>query len=134
VARGHDGLEDLLVRLHREYEPAAIYVTENGAAYDDIVSNDGSVHDVERTGYIVDHIRAVGDAIALGADIRGYFVWSLLDNFEWAWGYNKRFGIVRVDYDTQLRTIKDSGREYARIISSSRQSVPNLGEPAIGGQ
>ena len=129
------GLRRLLVRLGKEYDDLPpLYVTENGAAYDDIVSNDGSVHDVERTGYIVDHIRAVGDAIALGADIRGYFVWSLLDNFEWAWGYNKRFGIVRVDYDTKLRTIKDSGREYARIISSSRQSVPNLGEPAIGGQ
>jgi beta-glucosidase len=129
------GLRRLLVRLGKEYDGLPpLYVTENGAAYDDVVSDDGSVHDVERTGYIVDHIRAVGDAIALGADIRGYFVWSLLDNFEWAWGYNKRFGIVRVDYDTQLRTIKDSGREYARIISSSRRSVPNLGEPAIGGQ
>ena len=129
------GLRRLLVRLGKEYDGLPpLYVTENGAAYDDVVSDDGSVHDVERTGYIVDHIRAVGDAIALGADIRGYFVWSLLDNFEWAWGYNKRFGIVRVDYDTQLRTIKDSGREYARLIASAKRAVPSLGDATIGGQ
>ncbi len=129
------GLRRLLVRLGKEYaDLPPLYVTENGAAYDDIVSDDGQVHDVQRTAYVVDHIRAVRDAIADGADVRGYFVWSLLDNFEWAWGYNKRFGIVRVDYDTQQRTIKDSGREYARIISSTKCSMPTLGEPATGGQ
>jgi len=115
------GLRTLLVRLGQEYDPLPpLYVTENGAAYDDSVSEDGRVHDVERTAYIVDHIQSVADAIADGADIRGYFVWSLLDNFEWAWGYNKRFGIVRVDYESQVRTIKDSGREYARIIASAK--------------
>jgi beta-glucosidase len=129
------GLRRLLVRLGKEYDNLPpLYITENGAAYDDIISDDEHVHDVERTKYIVDHVQAVGDAIADGADIRGYFVWSLLDNFEWAWGYDKRFGIVRVDYDTQVRTIKDSGREYARIISSAKRSMPNLGEPATGGQ
>jgi beta-glucosidase len=78
------------------------------------------VHDTERESYIVQHIGAVGDAIADGADVRGYFVWSLLDNFEWAWGYGKRFGIVRVDYDSQERTIKDSGLQYARIIARAK--------------
>jgi beta-glucosidase len=129
------GLRSLLVRLGAEYENLPpLYVTENGAAYDDTVSDDGRVHDVERTRYIVDHIRAVRDAIADGADVRGYFVWSLLDNFEWAWGYNKRFGVVRVDYESQLRTIKDSGREYARIIASTKRSVPSLGDAAVGGR
>jgi beta-glucosidase len=115
------GLRTLLVRLGNEY-PALppLYVTENGAAYEDTVSSDGAVHDTERESYIVQHIGAVGDAINDGADVRGYFVWSLLDNFEWAWGYGKRFGIVRVDYDTQERIIKDSGLQYARIISRAK--------------
>ena len=78
------------------------------------------MHDTERESYIVQHIAAVGDAIADGADVRGYFVWSLLDNFEWAWGYGKRFGVVRVDYDTQDRIIKDSGLQYARIIARAK--------------
>jgi beta-glucosidase len=112
------GLHTLLVRLGHEYPSLPpLYVTENGAAYEDTVSSDGAVHDTERESYIVQHIGAVGDAIGDGADVRGYFVWSLLDNFEWAWGYGKRFGIVRVDYDSQERTIKDSGLQYARIIA-----------------
>lgn len=115
------GLRMLLTRLGREYPTLPpLYVTENGAAYDDVVSPDGAVHDPERTAYIRDHIQAVSDAIADGADVRGYFVWSLLDNFEWSWGYGKRFGIVRVDYDTLERTIKDSGLEYARITEAAR--------------
>ena len=118
------GLRKLLVRLGQEYDNLPpLFVTENGAAYDDRISDDGRVHDVERTAYIVDHIGAVKDAIADGADIRGYFVWSLLDNFEWAYGYSKRFGIVRVDYESQVRTIKDSGREYARIIASAKRPI-----------
>jgi beta-glucosidase len=112
------GLHTLLVRLGNEYASLPpLYITENGAAYEDVVSSDGAVHDAERESYIVQHIGAVGDAIADGADVRGYFVWSLLDNFEWAWGYGKRFGIVRVDYDTQERIIKDSGLQYARIVA-----------------
>ncbi|MCC3301517.1 GH1 family beta-glucosidase [Arthrobacter sp. zg-Y895] len=116
-----DGLRRLLVRLGEEY-PALppLYITENGAAYDDVVSDDGSVPDAERTGFIMDHIAAVGRAIDAGADVRGYFVWSLMDNFEWSWGYSKRFGIVRVDYDTQERTVKDSGLAYSRLIAASR--------------
>jgi beta-glucosidase len=115
------GLHKLLVRLGREYpNMPPLFVTENGSAYEDVVSDDGHVHDPERTKYIVDHVQAVSDAIADGADVRGYFVWSLLDNFEWSWGYDKRFGIVRVDYDSQERTIKDSGLAYSGIIASAK--------------
>ena len=74
------------------------------------------MHDDERADFVREHLGAILDAIDAGVDVRGYFYWSLLDNFEWAWGYEKRFGIVRVDYDTQVRTVKDSGREYSRII------------------
>ena len=97
-----------------------IYVTENGSAWPDVVSGDGRVHDPERVAYLHRHLGAVADAIEGGVDVRGYFAWSLLDNFEWAYGYDKRFGIVHVDYGTQVRTVKDSGREYARIIAASR--------------
>jgi len=114
-----NGLTELLLRITADYDNLPpLYITENGAAFDDVVSADGSVHDPERTAYIVDHIAAVQSAIEQGVDVRGYFVWSLLDNFEWAWGYNKRFGIVHVDYDTQVRTIKDSGLAYARLIAT----------------
>jgi len=115
------GLRTLLVRLGREYPTAPpLYVTENGAAYEDAVGPDAAVHDHERAAYIRDHIAAVGQAIAEGADVRGYFVWTLLDNFEWAWGYGKRFGIVHVDYRTLERTVKDSGLEYAATIRAAK--------------
>jgi beta-glucosidase len=113
-----DGLRLLLVRLGREYPNLPpLYVTENGGAYGgDVVSEDGRVRDPERTAYIRRHLEAIAGAIADGADVRGYFLWSLLDNFEWAWGFQKRFGIVHVDYKTQARTIKDSGFAYANFI------------------
>ena len=118
-----DGLRTLLVRLGREYDNLPpLYVTENGAAYEDVVE-DGEVHDADRTAYLRAHIDAVRAAIDEGADVRGYFVWSLLDNFEWAWGYNKRFGIVRVDYETQERIIKDSGLTYSRLIAGADAPV-----------
>ncbi|GAA1920406.1 GH1 family beta-glucosidase [Microbacterium aoyamense] len=113
-----EGLTRLLRRVSDEYAAPAgtvLYVTENGAAYDDVVV-DGRVHDVERVDFLRGHLGAILDAVDAGVDVRGYFYWSMLDNFEWAWGYAKRFGIVRVDYDTQERTVKDSGLEYARII------------------
>lgn len=113
-----EALEDLLVRLHRHYTgPAgvALYVTENGAAYEDTVAADGAVEDPERLEYIRQHLHAVHAARTAGADVRGYFVWSLLDNFEWAFGYNKRFGIVHVDYPTQRRTPKSSARWFAQV-------------------
>ena len=100
-----------------------LYVTENGAAYDDVVADDGAVHDPERTAFVQAHVDAIGEAIAGGADVRGYFVWSLLDNFEWSWGYDKRFGIVRVDYDTQERTIKDSGLAYRELIRRAKTAA-----------
>ena len=115
-----DGLRILLTRLTRDYpELPPLYVTENGSAYDDEVTPDGAVHDADRVAYLRAHVDAVAAAIAEGADVRGYFAWSLLDNFEWAWGYGKRFGIVHVDYATQERTIKDSGRVYAGLIRRS---------------
>ncbi|MGB4135242.1 MAG: family 1 glycosylhydrolase [Microbacterium sp.] len=113
-----EGLTRLLQRVAEEYATGIpLYVTENGAAYDDVLAGD-RVPDVERTAFIRDHISAVRDALDAGVDVRGYFAWSLLDNYEWSFGYSKRFGIVRVDYDTQQRTVKDSGREYARIIAA----------------
>ncbi|MFJ2660695.1 GH1 family beta-glucosidase [Arthrobacter koreensis] len=119
-----DGLRKLLVRLGQEYPNLPpLYVTENGAAYDDAVSSEGTVPDAERTKYILDHIQAVSGAVAEGADVRGYFVWSLLDNFEWSWGYEKRFGIIHVDYQTQERIIKDSGLAYSRLIAQVRQAT-----------
>jgi len=110
------GLVDLLVGLHERYPHVPLMVTENGAAFDDEVSADGRVHDPLRVDYLHDHIAAVGEARAAGADVRGYFVWSLLDNFEWAYGYSRRFGVVRVDYETQERIVKDSGRWYRQLV------------------
>jgi len=115
-----EGLTRLLQRVHSEYtDPAGVklYVTENGAAYDDVVGEDGLVHDADRTEFLELHLSAILDAIELGVPVHGYFYWSLMDNYEWAWGYDKRFGIVRVDYDTLERSPKDSARAYARIIS-----------------
>ncbi|GII99277.1 beta-glucosidase [Sediminihabitans luteus] len=113
-----EGMTRLLTRLQEEYtgpRGVALYITENGCAFDDVVEPDGSVDDQNRLEFFDAHLRAVKDAIDLGADVRGYFAWSLLDNFEWTWGYGKRFGIVRVDYETQERTVKASGRWYAEV-------------------
>jgi len=115
-----DGLEDILVRVAEEYEPAAIYVTESGSAFDDLPSADGSISDVERTAYLEAHLAACVRAVERGVPLHGYFAWSLLDNFEWAHGYDKRFGLVHVDYETQKRTMKASGRRYAEIIAAHR--------------
>jgi beta-glucosidase len=118
-----EGLTRLLRRVHEEYTGpagAGIAVTENGSAYDDTVSDDGTVDDRERTQFLEAHLGAVLDAIDEGVPVGGYFAWSLLDNFEWAWGYDKRFGIVRVDYETQERTPKTSALAYRRIIGDRR--------------
>lgn len=115
------GLSDLLLRLHKDYTGTAgvrLYVTENGMADDDVADADGFVEDPARVAYLDGHLRAVHDSMERGADVGGYFVWSLLDNYEWAWGYTKRFGIVRVDYDTQRRTPKASARWYADVAGS----------------
>jgi len=112
-----DGLHDILVRVRRDYPRVpAIYITENGAAFPDAPAADGTVPDPDRIAYLDAHLRAALRAMADGVDLRGYFVWSLLDNFEWAHGYSKRFGIVHVDYETQARTPKQSAAWYADVI------------------
>jgi beta-glucosidase len=109
------GLTELLVRLNADYRLPPVYITENGAAYKDVVA-DGRIADTERIEFLRGHITALADAIEAGVDARGYFVWSLLDNFEWAEGFAKRFGIVRVDYDTGRRTLKDSALWYRDFL------------------
>ena len=108
------GLTKVLERISRDYDSPPLFITENGAAYDDVVV-DGQVEDDDRTAYVDAHLRAALDAIDAGVDLRGYFIWSLMDNFEWAWGYTRRFGVVRVDYDTLERTPKASAHAYAAI-------------------
>jgi len=115
-----DGLRHELLWLHREYSPKEIVISENGAAYDDRVERDGSVRDIGRQHYLARHLAAAADALEAGVPLRGFFVWSLLDNFEWSLGYGKRFGLVRVDFATQQRTIKQSGHWYGELIAASR--------------
>ncbi|MCD0453771.1 beta-glucosidase [Actinocorallia sp. API 0066] len=108
-----EGLREILLRIAKEYPPVPLYITENGAAYvDEVVA--GAVDDEERRAYLEAHLAACHDAIAAGVPLRGYFAWSFLDNFEWGWGYGKRFGLVHVDYATQVRTPKASARWYGR--------------------
>lgn len=110
-----EGLLETLLRLTHDYAPPAIYIHENGAAFDDRPDGAGYVDDQDRLTFLRDHVRVAREALAAGVDLRGFFVWSLLDNFEWAEGYAKRFGIVRVDFDTQRRIPKASGEWYARL-------------------
>ena len=117
------GLYALLERLCFDYGFHAIYITENGAAYDDRVNPDGEVNDLARLSYIQEHLRMVRKAIASGIPVIGYFVWSLLDNFEWGMGYSKRFGIIRVDYETQQRTPKSSAKWYRLAIQANSAEV-----------
>ena len=109
----------LLLRLKRDYALPPIYITENGAAFRDEISTDGRIHDPRRLNYVREHLRELHQAIEAGVDMRGYFLWSLFDNFEWSFGFSKRFGIVYVDYATQKRIIKDSGEWYARVIAQN---------------
>ncbi|MBN9605490.1 MAG: family 1 glycosylhydrolase [Actinomycetales bacterium] len=116
-----EGLKHLLTRLTGDYpELPPMYITENGSAYLDEPDEHGVVHDAERIAYLERHLEAVAGALADGADVRGYFAWTLLDNFEWAWGYAERFGLVRVDPETLERTVKDSGRHFAAIAAAAR--------------
>jgi beta-glucosidase len=116
------GLRDLLLRLHRDYRLPALYIMENGAAFDDEVVN-GEVPDERRVRYLETHLAAAADALQAGVPLRGYFVWSLLDNFEWAQGYTKRFGIVHVDYATQQRLPKRSAHWYAALLAAHREAA-----------
>ncbi|MER6116875.1 GH1 family beta-glucosidase [Streptomyces sp. NPDC001743] len=121
-----DSLHDLLVTLKKQYGAALppVFLTENGSAEDDPAPVGGTVHDEPRIAYLRDHLAAVARAVADGVDVRGYYAWSLMDNFEWAYGYSKRFGLVHVDYDTLRRTPKDSYHWYRRLIAAHRGLVP----------
>jgi beta-glucosidase len=112
-----EGLTWMLERIGREYPGVPLMICENGAAYADVVGPDGSIDDRERTDYVRRHIDAMKVALDRGVDVRGYFLWSLMDNFEWARGYDKRFGIVRVDFETMTRTIKSSGAWYRDFLA-----------------
>lgn len=118
------GLQDILETFHRRYPNLPpIYITENGMSSADKVQG-GSVGDVQRQAYLKRHFAACSRAMDQGVDVRGYFVWSLLDNFEWAWGYERRFGLVHVDFETQRRTLKDSARAYAAFLGERREGAP----------
>jgi len=111
-------LAELLLRLNRDYTLPPVFITENGAAYQDRIVGD-RVDDEERRRYIESHLVALADVIARGVNVKGYFVWSLMDNFEWAEGYRKRFGIVHVDFATQQRKLKSSGLWYRSLLRST---------------
>ncbi len=113
--------KDLLIRVKNDYAPKEIYITENGSAWDDVVELDGSVNDVDRIEYLELHLEQMQLAINEGVPIKGYFAWSFMDNFEWTFGYEKRFGLVRVDYDTLQRTPKASAHRYREIIRAANQ-------------
>jgi len=123
------GLTDILEWVARRYGPLPLYITENGAAFYDSPQTEGLVDDPLRQRYLRDHLRAALEARRQGVDLRGYFAWSLLDNFEWAYGYTPRFGLTHVDYATQQRTIKASGRFYAEVIRSQGAALGmNVGD------
>ena len=111
------GLVDLLTRIQRDYNPAVIQLTENGSTFEDELTPEGRVHDKERLSYLQRHLAALRQAMDAGVPVKGYFAWSLLDNFEWAEGYLRRFGLAYVDYATQRRTLKDSGLWYGHFLN-----------------
>jgi beta-glucosidase len=114
--------KDLLVRIKNDYSPKEIFITENGSAWDDVVQADGSINDVDRIEYLELHLEQMQKAISEGVPVKGYFAWSFMDNFEWTFGYEKRFGLIRVDYDTLKRTPKASAHRYREIILVSKTS------------
>jgi len=114
-----EALYELLVRLQADYDVPKPYITENGAAYRDVPGPDGQVDDPDRLSYLKRHFVQCHRAIQAGVPLAGYFVWTLMDNFEWAWGYTRRFGIVYDDFPTQRRTVKSSGRFYRQVIADN---------------
>jgi beta-glucosidase len=110
----------VLNRINTEYDLPPIFITENGAAFPDEIAPDGKIHDDRRIDYLRQYIGQLRLAMQDGVDVRGYFVWSLLDNFEWSQGNTKRFGLIRVDYETLERTLKDSAAWYAQVIAANR--------------
>ena len=125
------GIADLLLRIKKDYGPPPVIITENGISLRDVIAPDGKVYDPRRSAFIKDFLSAIHEAIGAGVDVRGYFHWSLMDNFEWAFGYTPRFGLAYTDYNTQRRIIKESGREYAAIIKAGRVRQPLI-DPAPG--
>ena len=114
------GLTELLARISNDYQPGDMYITENGSCYDDEVGPDGEVEDVDRRRYLQRHLGAMKAAIAAGVKVKGYFAWSLIDNFEWAEGYLRRFGLVHIDYATQQRRLKASGKWYRAFLNNKQ--------------
>ena len=111
-----EGLVSLLDRVNHDYQPARIFLTENGSTYEDVVAADGSIDDPQRQRYLQQHLLALREALAMGVPVKGYFAWSLLDNFEWAEGYIRRFGLTHVDFETQQRRLKSSGKWYGAFL------------------
>lgn len=111
-----EGMPELLERIERDYHPGDMYITENGSCFDDVVGADGSIDDVGRRHYLMRHLDALAGVIKRGVPVKGYFAWSLIDNFEWAEGYLRRFGLVHIDYDTQQRRLKNSGKWYRAFL------------------
>ena len=117
-----DALHDMVMRITHDYNRPVIEITESGCAYNDGPDASGAIHDARRISYHRAYLAAVARAMREGADVRGYHAWSLLDNFEWAEGLSQRFGLAYVDYKTQQRTIKDSGRWYGKVAAENRVS------------
>jgi beta-glucosidase len=114
-----EGIYDMLGRIFFDYNFPAIYITENGAAFHDDKGPEGEVNDLPRLNYIKRHLQQVHNAIEIGVPVKGYFVWSLMDNFEWAYGSTKRFGLIYVDYQNQQRILKSSAKWYRQVISDN---------------
>ncbi|NLK21702.1 MAG: beta-glucosidase [Epulopiscium sp.] len=114
-----EGLYDLLIRLHKEYGGIPLMITENGAAFNDIVDYEGKINDYNRLDYLYRHFREAHKAINDGVNLKGYYVWSFMDNFEWTYGYSKRFGITYIDYKTKERILKKSGYWYGKVIKNN---------------
>jgi beta-glucosidase len=112
-------LYDMVTRISREYNRPVIEITESGCAYNDTLDAHGNINDADRIEYHRQYLQALSRAIAEGADVRGYHAWSLMDNFEWAEGFSQRFGLAYVDFKTQQRTIKQSGRWYAKVAAAN---------------
>ena len=113
-----ESMYDLLTRIKKEYTKLPLYITENGAAYDDVVTEDNKIHDIERINFIKVHLQVMLDFIKEGGNLKGYYLWSFMDNFEWSFGYSKRFGMVYVNYNTQERIMKDSAIWYKNFIKT----------------
>jgi beta-glucosidase len=114
-----EGLFEILGRIHFDYNFPKIYITENGAAYPDVIDEQGHIDDPLRIAYIRNHLNSVSKAIAAGVPVKGYFAWSLMDNFEWSYGFSKRFGLIYVDFETQKRILKSSAKWYRSVLQSN---------------